>query len=395
MPGGTRSYELGRRLAANGHDVHMVTSDRVKVATYSKAWRKTSDGGMTVHWIAVPYGGQMSFFQKVTAFLRFALLAAKKSRSLGGDVVFATSTPLTIAIPALYASKLNRIPMVFEIRDLWPSGPIALGVLKNPAAKALARWLESYTYSNSAQIVALAPGMKDEVTKSGYPPEKITVIPNGCDLDIFRQSEAEAIELRSSYSWLEQRPLVTYIGAIGRVNSVDYLVHLAKYAIEIDEEVRFVVIGAGAESEKVRALARELMVLDRNFFMLEQMSKIKVAAWFCAATMSIALVSGPRFIWKDATQNKYFDSLAAGRPVAANYDGWQAKLVSEEGAGIILDASDHGHAAEQLLKALRDKEWLRKAARKAAELAETQFSRDLHGESLEQVLKLAISAKRQ
>lgn len=336
----------------------------------------------------------MSFIQKVTAFFRFAVLAARKSRSLGGDVVFASSTPLTIAIPALYASKRCRIPMVFEIRDLWPAGPIALGVLKNPLAKALARWLEGYTYRNSTQIVTLAPGMKDEVAKSGYPAEQITVIPNGCDVELFRQSNSEVSALRSSYEWLEHRPLVTYIGALGRVNSVDYLVRLAKFALEIDETIRFVVIGAGAESENVRKLARDLMVLDRNFFMLEQMPKLDVAAWFCASTMSIALVSGPRFIWKDATQNKYFDSLAAGRPVAANYDGWQAKLVSEQGAGIILDAADHKRAAKQLVNTIHDEQWLQKASKKAVELAETQFSRDQHAESLEDVLNIAVSVAR-
>jgi glycosyltransferase involved in cell wall biosynthesis len=128
--------------------------------------------------------------------------------------------------------------------------------------------------------------------------------------------------------------------------------------------------------------------------MLGKMPKRAAAGWISAATMTVALVRGPRFIWKDATQNKYFDSLAAGKPVASNYDGWQAEVATAAGAGIILDSADHEKAAQQLVRAIRDGEWLRAASKAAMNLARNVYSRDEHALQLERVLKDAISSPR-
>src|SRR5690606_41784512 len=118
---------------------------------------------------------------RLTALLRFALHDARKAASLRGDVIFASSTPLTIALPAAYSAWRQRIPMVFEVRALWPAVPIALGILKHPLLVALAKWLETFAYQRSARVVALAPGMADGVVDAGYDARRIAVIPNGCD----------------------------------------------------------------------------------------------------------------------------------------------------------------------------------------------------------------------
>ena len=389
MAGATRSYELARRLVQRGHEVQMVTTDRSDAKTDGNSCRVTNEDGIVVHWITVPYDNTMSFSRRVKAFFAFAFYAARKAASLGGDVVFATSTPLTVAIPAVYAKKKNKIPMVFEVRDLWPAVPIALGVLRNPIAKWLARRLERYAYKNSTRIVALAPGMKVEVAALGFPADRITVIPNGCDIELFDRDKSETDELRNNYEWLGQRPLIAYIGTMGRINAVDYLVQISRRMLEIDDQVRFVVIGSGVEEENVRELAQQLGVYEKNFFMLGRKAKKDAALWCRSATVNVALVTGPRFIWKDATQNKYFDSLAAGRPVASNYDGWQALIAQEAGAGLIIDANDSRKAAKQLLVSVRDEAWLADASKQAMTLATEQFSRDQHALDLENVLAQA------
>ena len=387
MAGATRSFELARRLVSAGHEVHMVTADRTpRAAGSGSEWRTTDEHGITVHWVSVPYDNKMSFSRRIRAFFRFAYSAAKKAAALHGDIVYATSTPLTIAIPAVFASRRNGSPLVFEVRDLWPAVPIELGILRNPVAIWLARRLERFAYRNSMHVVALAPGMKTEIAKTGYPAERITVIPNGCDVELFAGLQSESARIRERNDWFGDRPMVSYIGTIGRINAVDYFVRLARAAAQLDDEIRFVVVGTGIEEDNVRKLARELDVLDKNFFMLGRMSKTEAAAWCNAATMNIALVTGPRFIWKDATQNKYFDSLAAGRPVASNYDGWQAVVATEAGAAIILDSDDSETAARELVAALRNDEWLKRAGEAARSLAAGQFSRDRHAADLEQVL---------
>ena len=152
MAGGTRSYEMARRLVSMGHEVHMLTSRRDKSS--SQDYLFTLEDGIHVHWIPVAYSNKFSDVNRILAFLKFAWLSTKKGISLQGDVVFATSTPLTIAIPGYIVSRKLSIPMVFEVRDLWPTLPIAIGSLKNTLLKWIALRLERFAYFNSARVVA-------------------------------------------------------------------------------------------------------------------------------------------------------------------------------------------------------------------------------------------------
>ena len=164
---------------------------------------------------------------RLTAFFEFAIRAARRARGIQGNVVFATSTPLTIAIPAVYAARRRRIPMVFEVRDLWPELPIAIGALKNPILRRAARMLERFSYSNSAAVVALSPGMAQGIVHAGYPREKIVVVPNASDLEFFQRNPSEGREFRRRMGIGEDKILVGYLGTLGRVNGVSYLVRLA------------------------------------------------------------------------------------------------------------------------------------------------------------------------
>src|SRR5690606_10899950 len=130
----------------------------------------------------------------------------------------------TIALPGIYASRRLGVPMVFEVRDLWPTVPIALRALKSPPSIAAARWLERVAYNNSARVVALSPEMKAGIAAAGYPDDRISVIPNGCDLDAFNIGPEAAIAIRRRFEWLQDRPLVIYTGTLGQVNGVTYLV---------------------------------------------------------------------------------------------------------------------------------------------------------------------------
>ena len=123
MSGGTRSYEMARRMVKKGHQVHMITSLR-DGSSRSGIWKKEIIDGITVHWLSVPYDNKMSSIRRIYSFIIFAFKAGSKAISIGGDIIFATSTPLTISIPAIKAKNKLKIPMVFEVRDLWPELPI-------------------------------------------------------------------------------------------------------------------------------------------------------------------------------------------------------------------------------------------------------------------------------
>lgn len=391
MAGGPRSYEMARRLVAAGHEVNMITTDQQSVKR-GNGWKETTEEGINVHWAYVPYNNQMTFLRRIGAFLDFAFKATKKAAVLEGDIVFATSTPLTIAIPALLVSAWKHRPFVFEVRDLWPDVPIAIGAIRNPLLIWIARWLERVTYSRASHIVALAPGMKEEIIAKGIPGRKITVIPNGCDLDTFATAPENGSP-RKNYAWLQSRKLVLYAGAIGLVNGVDYLVHVASYLIKIDPDIRFVVIGSGKERDAVRKLAEREGVLDQNFFMLDQMPKRELVKWLYAANIHVALFTGPRVVWKDTLQNKFFDALASGKPIASNFDGWQTHFARESGVGFLLDPLDIARSTSQLAEVLHDEVWLMEAAAKARKLSEGRFNRDKLAQQLEDVLIKAVKSQ--
>lgn len=389
--GGTRSYEMARRLVASGHKVHVITSDRSS-SSKSSGWYTTEEAGINVHWLCVPYSDSMGFSERITAFMYFAAKAALKGRSIKADLVFATSTPLTIALPAVYAARHHKIPMVFEVRDLWPELPIAIGALKGPITIMAARWLEHFAYKNAAQVIALSPGMKAGVTKIGYPDNRTHVIPNGADLDLFNVSKEVGLEFRRHFHWLQDRPLVVYTGTIGRMNGVDYLARLASIVHKIMPEIRFLVVGDGAESLKLHKVASELDVLGKNFFMLERLPKLDIPAVLSAADMATSLFIDMPEMWVNSA-NKFFDALASGTPVAINYLGWQAKLLNSSGAGIVLNVRDLEQSALTLTEALSNREWLVQAGLAARRLAEGFFSRDVLAKQLESVLLRAVDAR--
>lgn len=389
MAGGIRSYEVARRLVAKGHQVTMITSRTDMRNAGASGWISTNEDGIDVLWCTVPYSNRMNYKQRVMAFLEYAYKAAFKAASIPADLVFATSTPLTVAIPAVYAKRRRRIPMVFEVRDLWPEAAIAIGALKNPLTIKVARRLERQAYRHATRVIALSPGMKEGVVKSGYPEERVSVIPNASDIDLFSGHSEAARQLRQRHTWLLDRPLVLYAGTLGRVNGVDYMVALAKNSLAVDPEVCFVIIGDGREKESIRSLAATAGVLDRNLFMLPRMPKTDVAVWMAAADIALSLVVPIPELWKNSA-NKFFDALAAGIPIAINYGGWQADIIAQSGAGLLLHPTDHAAAATTLLKAIRDEQWKRSAGKKAIELAANEFCRERLVDRLETVLLQAL-----
>ena len=343
MSGGTRSFEMARRLVSYGHEIDMVTSDTNPVEG-QKGWRVTCEDGIRVHWLSVKYNNSMGSLRRVLAFLSFAWGAARRSRQIKADLVFATSTPLFVALPAVHASKRLDIPLVFDVRDLWPEVPISLGILKNPQIIRASRALERYAYKNSDHIVALSPGMKDGVTATGYPASRVSVIPNASDRDLFRHSPGGASKFRKANSWLQDRPLAIYAGTLGYANRVEYLARLASFAQELDPDLCFLVVGSGRHEPFIREVATKLDVLGKNFFMLPPLPKQEIPAILGAADVALSLFrNDPSLLANSA--NKVFDALASGTPVAINYGGWQADFLIESGAGIVLPPEDEEEAA--------------------------------------------------
>lgn len=387
MSGGTRSYEMARRLVEWGHEVHLVTTN-CSTEIQQEAWKVTKEDGIHVHWTQVPYNNRFSYADRISAFVKFAWRCSARAMSLKSDVVFATSTPLTVALPGILAAWRMRVPFVFEVRDLWPELPIAMGALKNPLATAAASRLELAAYRNAREIVALSPGMKAGVVKRGIDPERVTVIPNSCDLSLFDIPEQAGREFRRRHEWLGDRPLVIYTGTLGKINGVDYLVRLAAKVLPLNPEIRFAIVGDGSEIDFVRREAEAAQVLNRNLFLLGRVSKQDIPVVLSAANLATSLFIDLPEMWANSA-NKFFDALAAGRPVAINHEGWLAELIRSYELGVVMPPQDLEAAARSVVDFLSQpiqQEAARKAGRR---LARAQFDRDALARQLEAVLARA------
>ncbi|MFY3743831.1 glycosyltransferase family 4 protein [Anaeromyxobacter sp. Red801] len=386
--GGTRSYEMARRFVAAGHRVTLITSSAFFPSDANTDGRveEASLDGISLKVIRVPYSNRLGYGRRILAFFKFALLASWQAvRVDRPEVVFATSTPLTIAIPGVVARLWHRCPMVFEVRDLWPELPIAMGALPNPVMRWAARRLERLAYWASSRIVALSPGMRDGVRRTGYPEERIAVVPNSCDVELFRAVPESEDALVLPFP--NGGPVVTYAGTFGAINGVEYLVRVAAQALEQDPGVRFLLVGDGAMRERVASEAAASGVLGRNLWIMEPVPKRLVPALMQATTIATSLfIDVPEM--QNNSANKFFDGLAAGRPVAINYGGWQADLLRETGAGLVLPR-EAGEAAAMLVAFARDRAAIEAASRSAVRLASGPFSRDRLAQQLRTVLEQA------
>jgi glycosyltransferase involved in cell wall biosynthesis len=276
--------------------------------------------------------------------------------------------------------------MVLEVRDLWPEVPIAMGILRNPILRALARSLEWAAYRGSSEIVALSPGMKAGVVRRGIPAQRVTVIPNGCDLEEFAVDAAAGDWVREALPAEKRRwPLVLYTGAFGTVNGLSYLVEVAAHCQRAQAAVGFLLVGDGRERELIIERARALGVLGANLWVWEPVEKRRVADLLAAASLCVSTVIPVKAL-EDNSANKFFDALAAGRAVAVNHEGWLADLLREGGAGIVLPGHDTAVAAREIALLVGDAVRLAHAGQQARRLAETRFSRDMLFDQFERAL---------
>jgi len=391
---GTRSYELARRLVARGHEVTVVTSNaQLPDLADARGVVRTAVDGIRLIVIPVAYANEMGHRARIGAFVRFAVRASYEAARVPADVVLASSTPLTIALPGIVARVARRAPMVFEVRDLWPEMPIAVGALRNPALIAAARAVEWVAYHASAHVIALSPGMADGVAARGIARSRISMIPNGCDRATFDVPAETGDAIRADLGLAPGAPLIVYAGAFGAVNGVEWLADVAAELRPLRADARFLVVGRGAGRDALVQRARSRGVLDETLFVRPPVPKRDIPALLAAATVATSLFR-PVPEMESNSANKFFDALAAGRPVAINYGGWHRQLLAEHGAGIALPESDPAAAAGLLAALLGDEAALARCREGARALAAEQFDRDRLAEEFAGVLERVAAGVR-
>ena len=388
--GGTRSYEFARFLVGRGHEVTMVTA--AGEGAERRVSRRMVDGIGLVE-VKAGYsdyvsGTKLSYGRRVGSFAAFAAAAtAAAVREERPDVVYATSPPLTMALPALAASRRHRVPLVFEVRDLWPEAPIQMGALRGALPIRLARALERTVYRGAERVVALSPGMRDGVVAAGKDPERVAVIPNASDLDLFSPA-VDGVATRERLG-LGERFVCSYFGTMGEANDLTQVLEAGRVLAERNENgVVFVLHGDGKRREALEARARELGL--RNVVFSEPIPDKRSIAELAAASDACMTIYKDVPVLYTCSPNKLFDTFAAGRPAIVNTPGWQKDLVEDNEAGLYARPGDGADLADQVLRLSGDPALVERMGSNARRLAETEFAREKLALKLESVLEAAI-----
>ncbi len=374
--GGTRSYEFARALIARGHRVTMVcvceeTDPLDLPGAAGGGTRRGVIDGIDVIQFNLTYSNYQGLRQRAGVFLRFAARGIGLALKLDYDVVFATSTPLTAGIPGIFARVLRGKPFVFEVRDLWPELPRAMGVVKNPLILAGMSALEWLSYRAASACVGLSPGIGQGIARRARKSLPIAIIPNAADLDIFRPGRREDLRLEG----VSPKDFVAvFTGAHGQANGLDAVLDAAaelKRRGRRDMVLAF--IGDGKSKPKLVERARREGLANCRFFGLMPKNQLNGIV-SCADAGLMILANVPAFYY-GTSPNKFFDYLAAGLPVVNNYPGWLADLIQQHRCGVAVPPGDAAALADALCQLADQPDLRREFGRNARRLAETQFAR--------------------
>jgi glycosyltransferase involved in cell wall biosynthesis len=388
--GGIRSYEMSQRLIAAGHQVTMVsgTSDLINVEEKPGTVRREIANGIDLYQIIEPYSNSMGAIRRWIAFLKFAHKAWKIIKTIKNvDLVFATSTPLTVGDIGRKAAMYHRCPFVFEVRDLWPELPIAMGLVKNSLLIWYLKNMEIRSYRAASQCIALAPGIKTGIAKSGFPNEKIHVIPNGCDVNLFFPENSKTdIENDSKFGKPGDFRLV-FAGAHGLSNGLDAILNVI---IELKKRkikgVRFCFIGSGNQKSMLMERSKK-EYLDEYICWSGQLSKRELAKILPQMDIGLQILKNIPEFYNGTSPNKFFDYISSGIPVLNNYPGWIADYISERQCGKVVPPDNPEAFADAVIDLMNNRNELKTMGANARKLAEEVFSRDLLGKQFVETLE--------
>ena len=391
---GTRSYEMAKQLIAQGHSVTMVCASYGAANTglsqpFLRAKREGVVEGIRVIEFELPCSNRDSLFKRTWTFAKYATRSSFAALREPCDVVFATSTPLTAAIPGLFARWLRRKPFVFEVRDLWPELPKAMGVIKSPFILWGMAWLERRAYRDSVHCIGLAPGIAEGIGRQ-IPANRISMIPNGCDIDFLGCDEQAPWRPDSI---LPNDFLAVFTGTHGPANGLAALLDAAVILKQRGRsDIKLLLVGEGKHKASLQQRAQQEQL--GNVVFHPSVSKERIAGLFASADAGMQLLANVPAFYFGTSPNKFFDYLASGLPVLNNYPGWVASLINENECGKAVPP-DNPEAFADALEYLADHPTERKAMGvRARQLAMNQFDRSVLSKQFVSVLEAASSEKR-
>jgi len=247
------------------------------------------------------------------------------------DVVHVYLGPATLALPALILKLFFGVPYVLDVQDLWPESVLGSGMLRfRYLGKIIQFWCD-LLYCYASKIVVLSPGYKTAIMRRGVPEEKIQVIYNWCDVSqesiTVDDSTSDALCLSGIFS-------VMYAGNLGELQALESVVRAAKILLEEIPEVRFLFVGDGIDSEKLKGIVAEENI-DNVRFIPRQPVECIGAILDKADVLLIHLRDDP--LCRIGIPQKTQAYLAAGKPIIMAVQGDAADLLKRAGAGVTCE----------------------------------------------------------
>ena len=346
-----RTFEHARQWVASGHRVTIITCapnfpEGQLFEGYKNRWFQTEQmDGITVIRVWSFMTRNAGFVLRLLDFLSFMV-----SGFLGGlrvrdaDIIVGTSPQFFTVCAAYCLAKVKRRPFVFEMRDIWPESLQAVGMSNAGLSVRLAAPLADYLYRRADHLIVVTHSFKAYLQDRGVSGERVTVIPNGVDPDMFFPIPAD-ISLQQELQ-LEDKFVVGYLGTHGLAHGLESVVEAARLAGQTDDltAVHFITVGAGAQFDRIKELASDL----DNFTMIGQVSRADILRYWSLLDASlIHLKASPLF--ESVIPSKMFEAMAMGVPLLHGVGGESADIVRTSRSGICFAAEQ----PEALLSAIR------------------------------------------
>lgn len=374
--GAIRSYYLAKALVDKGIETVVITGHN------EKSYRKENVEGIEVHYLPVAYDNKFGFAARAISFLKFNWGAMRLARKVDHvDYCYAISVPLTIGLAAMWIKKFYEIPYIFEVGDLWPDAPIQLGFVQNYFFRQFLFSMERQIYRSAKSIVALSPAIEEAVRKKISVPRSVSsqtsihFIPNMADCD-FYNPEIKLPALEDKFN-VKGKFVVSYIGAVGVANGLDYFLECANASRKAQLPIQFLLCGEGALRERLMANVKQMGLQNLTFIDFQnregvrEVMNVTDAAFICYKNVPILETGSP---------NKFFDGLAAGKLIIVNFGGWIKKEIEEAHCGIFIDPKHPTDFVKKISLFLTDEKQLKNYKEASRQLAEKKYSRKIVSE---------------
>ncbi|HKN69862.1 MAG TPA: glycosyltransferase family 4 protein [Terriglobales bacterium] len=358
-----RAAELSRHWVRMGHEVTVLTGfPNHPTGVVPEDWRSRLHGLLyteTVNGVRVvrtwlwPLPNRKAH-ERIRNYASFCISAAVSGLALPKpDVIIATSPQLLVALSGWWLAWWKRVPFVFEVRDLWPESLAAVGAgsegtLLHRTLGAIAGFL----YRRADRIVVVTPAFKDHLIRYwNVPAAKISVVENGVETDLFRLDPA-VMEVRKQLK-LEDRFLICYIGTMGNAHGLETVIAAAEELQTALPRALFLLIGEGAEKERIVELAAARKLTNIQF--LDQQPRERIPAYISAADLCLVMLKKTE-LFKTVIPTKLLEYMACERPVIVAVDGQARQIVEEAGAGVFVEPENSKELVRAILELEAERE---------------------------------------